>query len=318
MGLNDLRLKFKAIYLSRLFRLGYSKKEPEEVVKKPSWMVPVSYGYYVVDYHHPYGDDRSDDEKETDSVVAQREQIEELELWYFGVSNANIGDGVTKYMQSHLFNEKQKEPQIWRKSKETIRKAYLGARTKAREVQEDDETCKAGSASAIVINGEKLVLANMGDYQAVVCRDGEAHQITKRHHHHTAKGHWPRKFVSGEKFSSNPLWQIPSTTNINMIQCLSGVIRMPKVRILGCSSGNAAATKTSKGLELAVGVERVDSDTEFVILASSGIWEVMKIQEAVNLIQHIEDPQEASECLAKEALARMSKGNISCMIIRFD
>lgn len=44
----------------------------------------------------------------------------------------------------------------------------------------------------------------------------------------------------------------------------------------------------------------------------------MKHQEAVNLIRHIEDPQEAAECLAKEALIRMSKKNISCLIIRFD
>ncbi|KAK6914113.1 PPM-type phosphatase-like domain [Dillenia turbinata] len=306
MSFKYLRLKFKAIDLARLFGFGDSEKEAEEVVKKPSWMVPISHGYYIVDDHQSYGDDGSDI-SDSDTVVVQREQIEELELWYFGVSNANIGDGVSKYMQSHFFNKKQKE--LRRKSKETMRKAYLETRTKATEVQEDDETCKAGSASAIVINGEKLVLANMGDYEAVVCRDGEAYQITKRHHHHTAKRHWPLKF---------PLWKIPSTMNLNMIRCSSEVIRMPKVRISGCTSGNAGAPKNSKGSDLVVGEERVESDTEFVILASSGIWEVMKNQEAVNLIQHIEDPQEAAECLAKEALARMSKGKISCMIIRFD
>jgi len=44
----------------------------------------------------------------------------------------------------------------------------------------------------------------------------------------------------------------------------------------------------------------------------------MNNQEAVNLIGHLEDPQEAAECLAKEALTRMSKSNISCIVIRFD
>lgn len=44
----------------------------------------------------------------------------------------------------------------------------------------------------------------------------------------------------------------------------------------------------------------------------------MKHQEVVSLIRHIEDPQEAAECLAKEALARMSRRNISCLVIRFD
>lgn len=44
----------------------------------------------------------------------------------------------------------------------------------------------------------------------------------------------------------------------------------------------------------------------------------MKYQEAVNLIRHLDDPQEAAECLAKEALVRMSKTKISCLIVRFD
>ena len=47
-------------------------------------------------------------------------------------------------------------------------------------------------------------------------------------------------------------------------------------------------------------------------------FQVLQNQEAVNLIRHIEDPQKAAECLAKEAINRMSKRNISCLIIRFD
>lgn len=44
----------------------------------------------------------------------------------------------------------------------------------------------------------------------------------------------------------------------------------------------------------------------------------MNNQEAVNLVRHMESPQEASECLAKEALTRMSKGSISCLVVRFE
>ena len=46
---------------------------------------------------------------------------------------------------------------------------------------------------------------------------------------------------------------------------------MPKVRIL---AWDAVGTKPPKSLEIKVGDERIDSDTEFVILASNGIWEV--------------------------------------------
>ncbi|XP_059632338.1 putative protein phosphatase 2C-like protein 44 [Cornus florida] len=291
MGFKDFHLKLKALRLRRFFIGGDGNREKGyENGKRASWMMPISHGYHVVDDQSSFRG--GSHESDSDSVVVQREQFEDMELWFFGVFDARLGDGVTKYMQSHLFDKKPKESQIKRKSKETMRKAYLGARAKLRETQKPEETWKAGSASAIVINGDKLVIANMGDYKAIVCRDGDAYQISRRKQQ-AAKRHWSRRFIPG-------------------------AIRMPKVRILACDPGNAMNAKPSKSLELLVGTEKIDTDTEFVILASSGIWEVMKHQEAVNLIRHIEDPQEAAECLAKEALTRMSRSNISCLVIRFD
>ncbi|GAY60747.1 hypothetical protein CUMW_204450 [Citrus unshiu] len=271
MGLRDLHLKLKAFRLRRLLiGAGPSKKRQYGNAKKQSWMTPISHGYHVVEDQSCRGDlDVSD----CDSVVVQREQLDEIELWFFGVFDAQVGDSVARFMQSHFFDRKLKPSQIRRKSKDTLKKAYLGARAKARDAEKADEKWRAGSASVMVINGEKLVIANMGEYRAVVCRDGVAHQISSGRQH-TAKRHWSRKLFSG--------------------------------------------TKHSKGSELAVGAEKIDSDTEFVLIASTGIWEVMKNQEAVSLIRHIGDAQEAAECLAKEALTRMSRSNISCVVVRFD
>ncbi|PON37704.1 Protein phosphatase [Parasponia andersonii] len=275
MGLKDLPLKLKAFRMRRLL-IGDGSKIKIREPSKPSWMTPISHGYHVVEGQSlRLGSDDSD----SDSVVVQREQFDQLELWFFGVSDARIGDGVTKYMQSHFFDRKPKETtQIRRRGKEAMKKAYLGVRAKIKESQRAEAASKPGSVSVMVINGEKLVIANMGEYKAVLCRDGVARQIGGKHQQPSVKRHWSRRLLSGR----------------------------------------TASTMQSKGLELLLGAERVDSDTEFVILASTGIWEAMKPQEAVNLIRHLEDPQEAAECLAKEAITRMSKSNISCLIIRFD
>ncbi|KAJ6719403.1 PROTEIN PHOSPHATASE 2C-LIKE PROTEIN 44-RELATED [Salix purpurea] len=276
MGLNHLKLK--AFRLKRFLLGNGQKKRTANVAEKASWMMPISHGYHVVEDQSFKGGAA---ESDSDSVVVQREQIEELELWFFGISDAQIGHGVTKYLQSHLFDKNPKE--IRRKSKEMMRKAYLAAIAEIRETQKSDETWKAGSASVMVLNREKLLTANMGDFRVVMCRDGVAHQM-KSKHRHTAKRLWSP--ISGLVFS----WK----------------------------SSDAAGTRQSKGSEVLVGDERIDSDTEFVIIGSTGIWEAMNNQEAVNLIGHLEDPQEAAECLAKEALTRMSKTNISCIVIRFD
>ncbi|KAM7466544.1 hypothetical protein LguiB_014106 [Lonicera macranthoides] len=300
MAFKDLHLKLKAFKLGRLLSGdGGKSKRNKENGKRPTWMTPVSHGYHVVEGRLLLaGDESSDLDTDIDSVVVQREQIEDCELWFFGVFDHRIGDGVTKYMQSHLFDKKPEVSQVRRKSKETMKKAYLGARAKSREIDKAKVGSKGtsnrvvGSASAIVINGEKLVIANMGDYRAVVCKDGDAFQISRTRHQAT-KRHWSRKFFPG-------------------------AIHMPKVRMLACDSSHAVGTKPSKSLEPIVGSQNIDPETEFVILASTGIWEVMRHQEAVSLIRHIEDPQEAAECLAKEALIRMSRSNISCLVIRFD
>ncbi|XP_030507346.2 putative protein phosphatase 2C-like protein 44 [Cannabis sativa] len=285
MALKDLPFKLKGFRLKRLplGEVNKKKKKKREVrICKPSWMTPISHGYHVVESTQSIR--VGSDESEADSVVVQREQFDQLEVWFFGVSDAKIGDGVNNYIQSHFMDKKPKE--IRRRSKETMKKAYMGVRGKMREtIQKTEERAKAGSVSVMVINGDKLVIGNIGEYKAVVCKNGVARYMNPQHKHFSSpKPHWSGRFLS--------------------------------VRMLSCHSGNN--TMQSKSSEVLVGVERVDSDTEFVILASTGIWEAMKPQEAVNLTRHLEDPQEAAECLAKEAITRMSKTNISCLIIRFD
>lgn len=45
--------------------------------------------------------------------------------------------------------------------------------------------------------------------------------------------------------------------------------------------------------------------------------QVMKNQEAVDLVKSTKDPQAAAKRLTTEALARKSKDDISCIVIRF-
>ncbi|GLT72149.1 hypothetical protein SLA2020_441050 [Shorea laevis] len=64
-------------------------------------------------------------------------------------------------------------------------------------------------------------------------------------------------------------------------------------------------------------VEFIDDDTEFVILASDGLWKVMSNQEAANCIRQIKDARAAAKHLTEEALNRNSTDDISCIVVRF-
>ncbi|XP_020090346.1 putative protein phosphatase 2C-like protein 44 [Ananas comosus] len=95
-----------------------------------------------------------------------------------------------------------------------------------------------------------------------------------------------------------------------VVVCKDGLLQLKCVT-------NSEEHKPRKKSRLAITAQNVESDTNFIILASDGVWEVMRYQEAVDLIGHIEDAQKAAECLAAEALTRMSKASISCIVVRF-
>ncbi|KAH0868059.1 hypothetical protein HID58_075081 [Brassica napus] len=256
MGFWDFPFMQKAFRFERLVDGDVSRRK-----KKPFWLNPVSHGCYTIDRLSYI--DRS---PSADSVTVQREQQseEELEVWFFAVSDAGTGREIVKYMQNHIFDNEVTES--FRKCKEIMRRAYV-----------EEERSSGSAASVTVVDGEKLAMASIGDHRVVICRDGEAYQL--------------RAKSSTRKWSD---FVFPV-----------------------CYQGETDDESDSRDLELALVTEKISSDTEFIIIGSSGIWQVMKNQEAINLIRHMEDPQEAAKCLANEALNRISKSEISCIVIRF-
>lgn len=90
---------------------GGNEKRKTTNGKIQSWMMPVSHGYHVMEdcsADDSYGDPAFRELDPADKVVAQREQIQEHELWFFGVFDSTTGDGVSKYLQTHLFDKKLK------------------------------------------------------------------------------------------------------------------------------------------------------------------------------------------------------------------
>ncbi|XP_078148052.1 protein phosphatase 2C family protein isoform X2 [Carex rostrata] len=100
-----------------------------------------------------------------------------------------------------------------------------------------------------------------------------------------------------------------TATPVGTLKSVSDLIPMPCIV-------HKEADKEPKE-KLMITTRNLEPDTSFIILASNGIWEVLGYQEAVHLLGHIEDAQKAAECLAEEAITRLSKSNISCLIIRF-
>ncbi|CAN1230911.1 Probable protein phosphatase 2C 58 [Linum perenne] len=202
-----------------------------------------------------------------DYVVSDLKHVNNHELGLFAIFDGHLGHDVANYLQNHLFGNILKESDFWSDTESAIKNAYI--KTDAEILEKALTLGKGGSTAvtAILINGEKLVVANVGDSRAVICKNGDV----------------PR--VDGQ---------------------------LAVARAFGDRS-----LKVHLSSEPDVSEESVDDEAEFLILASDGVWKVMSNQEAVDSIKTVKDAKTAAHQLIEEALARKSKDDISCIVVRF-
>ncbi|WCJ34646.1 Protein phosphatase 2C family protein [Euphorbia peplus] len=232
-----------------------------------------------------------------DYHVAEYRKIKNRELGLFAIFDGHLGDRVPSYLKDNLFLNILEEPSFWDDPKTAIKNAY---RNTDKFILDNSINLGPGGSTAvtaIVIDGKDLWVANVGDSRAVVCERGSANQLTVDHEPHTER----RRIEKQGGFVTTLPGDVPRVNG-----------QLAVARAFGDQS-----LKAHLSSEPDVRHVPIDSTMEFVILASDGLWKVMQNEEAVELVKHIKDPQAAAKRLTSEALARKSKDDISCIVIRF-
>ncbi|CAA2982171.1 probable phosphatase 2C 58 [Olea europaea subsp. europaea] len=232
-----------------------------------------------------------------DCLVSEFKKLDDNELGLFAIFDGHMGHDVAKYLQGHLFDNIMKQHDFWTDTEKALRRAY---KTTDNEILEQSfHLGKGGSTAvtAILMDGHKLLVANVGDSRAVICRKGVPKQISVDHEPSKEKSMIEKK----GGFVSNIPGDVPRVDG-----------QLAVARAFGDKS-----LKRHLSSEPDVAVEIVDEDVEFVILASDGLWKVMSNQEAVESIRNIKSAQSAAKHLVEEAVSRKSKDDISCIVVRF-
>lgn len=232
-----------------------------------------------------------------DYHVAKFVQIQEHELGLFAIYDGHLGDTVPAYLQKHLISNILKEEEFWVDPNRSIIKAY--EKTDQAILSHSSDLGRGGSTAvtAILINGQKLWIANVGDSRAVLSRGGQAIQMTIDHEPNTERGIIENK----GGFVSNMPGDVPRVNG-----------QLAVSRAFGDKS-----LKSHLRSDPDIQDTIVDSNTDMLILASDGLWKVIANQEAVDIARRIKDPQKAAKQLIAEALKRDSKDDISCIVVRF-
>ncbi|XP_009788897.1 putative protein phosphatase 2C 39 isoform X1 [Nicotiana tabacum] len=268
-------------------RVGLSSSDTGKGKSKMS--KHITHGYHMVEgkSHHTM----------EDYVFAQFKQVDDNELGLFAIFDGHLSHEIPDYLRSHLFNNILNEPNFWVEPESAIRRAYRI--TDSTILDKATDLGKGGSTAvtAILINGQKLVVANVGDSRAVICKNGVAKQLSIDH-----EPGRERKIIEDRGgFVSNFPGDVPRVDG-----------QLAVARAFGDKS-----LKMHLSSEPDVMVELIDDDTELLILASDGVWKVLSNQEAADCIKSIKDARSAAKHLNEQALAKGSTDDISCVVVRF-
>ncbi|KAL6179915.1 hypothetical protein ACLB2K_046586 [Fragaria x ananassa] len=232
-----------------------------------------------------------------DYHVAKFVRSQGHELGLFAIYDGHLGDTVPQYLQKHLFPNILKEEEFWVDPNRSISKAY--ERTDQAILSHSTDLGRGGSTAvtAILLNGRRLWVANVGDSRAVLSKEGQAVQMSTDHEPNTERGIIENK----GGFVSNMPGDVPRVNG-----------QLAVSRAFGDKS-----LKSHLRSDPDIQDTHIDTNTDVLILASDGLWKVMGNQEAVDIARKNKDPMKAAKVLTAEALKRDSKDDISCVVVRF-
>ncbi|KAM1180570.1 hypothetical protein ACFX13_019964 [Malus domestica] len=231
-----------------------------------------------------------------DYHVAKFVRTQGHELGLFAIYDGHLGDNVPAYLQKHLFSNILKEEEFWVDPNRSISKAY--ERTDQAILSHSSDLGRGGSTAvtAILINGQRLWVANVGDSRAVLSRGGQAVQVSTDHEPNTERGSIENK----GGFVSNMPGDVPRVNG-----------QLAVSRAFGDKSLKSHLRSDPDIQDI-----YVDNSTDVLVIASDGLWKVMENQEAVDMARKTKDPLKAAKQLTAEALKRDSKDDISCVVVR--
>ncbi|KAH9576446.1 hypothetical protein CY35_01G161700 [Sphagnum magellanicum] len=216
----------------------------------------------------------------------------------FGVFDGHGGSRAAEYVKKHLFDNLLKHPKFIDDTKLAIAEAYKQTDQDYLKTEISQSRDAGSTASTAVLVGDRLLVANVGDSRAVICRGGKAVALSTDHK--------PNR-----------------TDERQRIEDAGGVVMWAGTWRVGGVLAVSRAFGDRLLKQYVVADPEIQEDTikegvDFLVLASDGLWDVVSNQDAVSMVATIPDAEEAANKLTGEAFRRGSADNITCVIVRFN
>ncbi|KAI3774477.1 hypothetical protein L1987_49033 [Smallanthus sonchifolius] len=215
----------------------------------------------------------------------------------FGVFDGHGGARAAEYVKHNLFSNLIKHPKFISDTKSAIAESYSYTDSEFIKSEKNQIKDAGSTASTAILVGNRLLVANVGDSRAVICRNGKAIAVSRDH----------------KPDQSDERQRIEDAGGFVM---WAGTWRVGGVLAVSRAFGD----KLLKQFVVAdpeIQEEEIDGSLEFLILASDGLWDVVSNEEAVAMVKPIQSPEDAAKTLMQEASQRGSADNITVVVVRF-
>ncbi|XP_030532558.2 probable protein phosphatase 2C 49 [Rhodamnia argentea] len=185
----------------------------------------------------------------------------------------------------------------------SLRKAFLLA---DRALADDASVSSSSGTTALtaLILGRLLMVANAGDCRAVLCRRGEAIDMSQDH----------KPIYPSEQRRVKELGGFVDDGYLNGVLSVTRALGDWDMKF---SRGSPSPLISEPEFRQALLTE----DDEFLIIGCDGIWDVMSSQHAVNVVRRglrrHDDPEQSARDLVKEALRLNTSDNLTVIVVCF-
>ncbi|KAL7112427.1 hypothetical protein ACP275_04G003200 [Erythranthe tilingii] len=184
-----------------------------------------------------------------------------------------------------------------------LRKGFLLADTALADESTVSTSSGTTALTALVI-GRLLMVANAGDCRAVLCRKGEAIDMSKDH----------RPTYPSERKRVEELGGFIDDGYLNGVLSVTRALGDWDMKFPRGSSSPLIAEPEFRQIILT-------EEDEFLVIGCDGIWDVMSSQQAVSLVRRglrrHDDPEQCAKDLVMEALRLNTFDNLTVVVVSF-
>ncbi|XP_027361921.1 probable protein phosphatase 2C 76 isoform X2 [Abrus precatorius] len=216
----------------------------------------------------------------------------------FGIFDGHGGSRAAEYLKEHLFDNLLKHPKFLKDTKSAISETYQQTDADFLDYEKDTFRDDGSTASTAVLVDNHLYVANVGDSRTIISKAGKAIALSEDHKPNRSD---ERKRI--ENAGGVVMW--------------AGTWRVGGVLAMSRAFGNRML-KPFVVAEPEIQDQEIDEETELLVLASDGLWDVVPNDDAVSLVRTEEEAETAARKLTEAAFTRGSADNITCIVVRFN